>query len=92
MTASAQAALDAMAAAESVARNVIAVERLPFKSWARDRVRLIERDRDTLELHAPNDYGDGQPNPPARSAADVHSPCLDLQAVIRYWCHDEETP
>jgi hypothetical protein len=60
MTASAQAALDAMAAAESVARNVIAVERLPFKSWARDRVRLIERDRDTLELHAATDYGDGQ--------------------------------
>jgi hypothetical protein len=90
MTASAQAALDAMAAAESVARNVIAVERLPFKSWARDRVRLIERDRDTLELHKPNDYGDGQP--PSCDVCGDYSPCLDLQAVIGYWCHDEETP
>jgi hypothetical protein len=90
MTASAQAALDAMAAAESVARNVIAVERLPFKTWARDRVRLIERDRDTLELHAATDYGDGKLA--SCEVCGVHSPCLDMTAVIRYWCHDEETP
>jgi hypothetical protein len=77
-----------MAAAESVARNVIAVERLPFKSWARDRVRLIERDRNTLELHAATDYGDGQRS---CEVCGVHSPCDDLAAVIGYWCHDEET-
>jgi hypothetical protein len=84
-----QAALDAMAAAESVARNVIAVERLPFKSWARDRVRLIERDRETLALHQPTDYDDGQL--PSCEVCGVHSPCDDIAAVIGYWCHDEET-
>jgi hypothetical protein len=84
MTASAQAALDAMADAEDEAR------RFSAQRIYRERLRLIERDRDTLALHQPTDYGDGQPA--SCEVCGVHSPCDDLQAVIRYWCHDEETP
>jgi hypothetical protein len=92
MTASAQAALDAMAAAEDEAREIAGDWRshptIGVGRWARDRVRLIERDRDTLERHAATDYGDGQRS---CEVCGVHSPCHDLQAVIRYWCHKEET-
>jgi hypothetical protein len=91
-----QAALDAMAAAEQEAREfevgAFTLALIPHmgrvNDWARDRVRLIERDRNTLELHAPTDYGDGELA--SCEVCGVHSPCDDLQAVIGYWCHDEE--
>jgi hypothetical protein len=89
MTASAQAALDAMAAAEQEARGWSSPWPDAPKSerWARDRIRLIERDRDTLELHAATDYGDGRPS---CEVCGFYSPCDEMRAVIGYWCHDEE--
>jgi hypothetical protein len=92
MTASAQAALDAMAAAEQEARVVVDewVNTELSVRWARDRVRLADLHRETLELHEPTDYDDGKLA--SCEVCGVHSPCHDLQAVIRYWCHDEETP
>jgi hypothetical protein len=77
-------ALEAMTRAEQDAK------RYGYSDWARDRLRLIARDRATLERHRARTEHDGD----YRKAGEFCSsclgaerrwPCPDAQAVIDYW-------
>ena len=98
-----QAALDAMRAAEDEAREWLGDVELAdppergalgslVARWARDRLRLVERDRATLERHTAQPAWDGAEScarcsftdPPTKTWH-VMWPCDDAAAVIGYW-------
>lgn len=92
--------LDAMTRAEDEARETVEWTRRDDKSdwwlhrWARDRVRLVARDRATLERHEPNLSGKRRLLPEAdqtclgctHGGATRYLPdCPERRAVIAYW-------
>jgi hypothetical protein len=81
-----EAALELMAEAEQEAREL---SRWPHNEsarparWARDRLRLIERDRATLQRH--RDAGIAGQWHMGCAACGREWPCPDAAAVIRFW-------
>lgn len=102
---SVDAALAAMDTAEQEARKILVViarnenEGTRYAAILRDRLRLIQRDRETLQRHA---IEDGERFNEARFCGycfslDTESgdalytlwPCPDAQAVINHWTENE---
>jgi hypothetical protein len=90
-------ALEAMARAEDVAKAVLRAESMPFKGWARDRVRLVARDRETLQRHTPDVSGLRGQLPETEQtclgctfggSARWLPDCPEREAVIDYWTED----
>jgi hypothetical protein len=75
-----QAALDAMTKAEQEARGARG-DGGARESWAYDRLRLIERDRESLDLHQPDMDGFGA----ACAKCGTFDPCEWQVDIVGYW-------
>lgn len=93
-----QAALDAMRAAEDEARWIVD-NVFTLRRWADDRLRLVERDRATLERHRASLVSYGHTEHGGIGEAETcwfcslptpTWPCPDAAAVIGYWTQEDE--